>query len=859
MRRPPSFAVRLLRACLGPTAFEVVAGDLDEEFARGRSGAWYWRQAFKSACAHLVGRALSGLAAFAHDVRLAARTLARQRRLALVATTTLGFGVALSLSVLAGVNAYLIRGLPYPDSDRLHNVNLFRPGVDMPQGLEELDWSSLNDLLDLQISWDLDLFNLRGAPYTEAAQGTWVTPGYMEGFGIRTALGRVFRPDDYAPGSQAVAIISHRLWQSRFGGDVNIVGRHFESYSNDRPDDIGVFTIVGVLPEGHWHIQQAFTDVLAPLRAPSYPYVVRARTGVTSSMIAGRVTALVRARHSLPDTWSADVVSAREGYVTTVKPLLLTLATGAALVLLIAAANVAVLLLVRANERRQEMAVRKALGATAARIVRVIVAEAVVLGVAAGAVGLAAAYALIGAMAPMVGRQLGRAVPGGVSALQIDGVVWAGALAAAVFIVLVCSVFPAWAAARGMGALSLSAGQKGSTGGHAQQRARLALVAAEVGACLALLIAATLMVQSSVRILNTDVGLSMQDILTSRISVRQASYPDAASWEALLQRITDETDGLPDLEGLAFAGSFPLQAAPEREVRSADRTQIPRTRSGLMSVSANYFDLLGIPLVDGRRFTPADRAGQPPVIVASRTLAERLWPGQRAVGQRLEVSPSPRAPAGTAPTIYEVVGVAADTRFSHADTDMADLYTPMSQSGSLSPFVYVRSARPEIAFDQFRGALTRIDEGLVAGSWRPLADILDQQRAGARFLAQLLAVFSGLAVVLALVGIHGVTAYAAGQRRREVAIRLAIGATRGHITALFLRQGLVMIGLGLTAGLAGALALGRLLRSQLFGVEPNDPVVMFGALTAFGVCALLASLGPARRAAQGDPSEALKS
>jgi len=247
------------------------------------------------------------------------------------------------------------------------------------------------------------------------------------------------------------------------------------------------------------------------------------------------------------------------------------------------------------------------------------------------------------------------------------------------------------------------------------------------------------------------------------------------------------------------------------------------------------------------------------VIVASRTLAERLWPGQRAVGQRLEVSPSPQAPAGTAPTIYEVVGVAADTRFSHSDTDMADLYTPMSQSGSLSPFVYLRSARPEIAFDQLRGALKRIDEGLVAGSWRPLADILDQQRAGARFLAQLLAVFSGLAVVLALVGIHGVTAYAAGQRRREVAIRLAIGATRGQITALFLRQGLVMIGLGLTAGLAGALALGRLLRSQLFGVEPNDPVVMFGALTAFGVCALLASLGPARRAAQGDPSEALKS
>lgn len=857
-RTPPPAALRLLRWCLTPSVFEIVAGDLDEEFARGRSTAWYWRHAIKSAAAHGVGRIGAGAASFAADVRIAVRTLARQRRVALVATLTLGFGVALCATVLTAVNAYLIRGLPYPEADRLHNVTLFVPGMDLPPDRGTLDWHTLNDLFDLSISWDLDRFNLKGEPYAEAVNSTWVTPGYMEGFGVRAAMGRPFEPRDYAADAPPVAIISHRLWQTRFNGDAAILGRHFESFAIDRPDEIGVFTIVGVLPEQHWHTQ-AFTDILAPLKIPNEPYVVRLREGVPPQVVAERVTALVRARHKMPDAWNASVSSMQAAYVLTVRPLLLTLAAAAGLVLLIASANVAVLLLIRAADRRPELAMRRALGATAGRVARMIIAEAVVLGLAASATGLVIAQVLVQSLAPLAGRQLGRAVPGGPNALHMDGFVLLGVGIAGLVIVIICSIVPIWASARSAASLPLASSQKGATGSRAQQRARMSLVTTEIGACLALLVCAVVMVQSGLRILNTDIGIRTEGVQVTTVSLREASYPDVASTVAFFDRVTADTMGVSGLKGVAYTNSWPLQAAPQREVRSDDSTDSRPSRASLQTVSASYFDVLDIPIADGRAFSASDTVAGPRVAVVSATLAARTWPGQRAVGRRLRVLPPPAEPAGTPPDEFEVVGVAADTRHSHTDEDTADVFVPLSQRGAIAPFVYLRAdGNPSAVFTQFRSILARIDDEAVTGSLRPLADILDQQRAGPTFLAQVLMVFAGMATLLALLGLHGVIAYAVGQRRREIAIRMAVGASRGSITALFLRQGAVMVAAGLTAGIAGAVALGRLLQSQLFGVTANDPSLIGLTAAAFGLCALLASFGPARKAAKADPATALK-
>jgi len=856
-RTPPRAAQRLLRFCVGADAFEILAGDLDEEFARGRSAGWYWWQAMKSACAHGGGRLATGSAHFGADLRIAARTLARQRRLALVATLTLGFGVALCATILTAVNAYLIRGLPYPEADRLHNVTLFVPGIDLPPKLETLDWHSLDDLVDLSISWDLDLFNLRGAPYAEAANSTWVTPDYMEGFGVRTALGRTFEPRDYAADSPSVAIISHRLWQTRFGGDSDVIGRTFESFAIDRPDEIGVFTIVGVLPEQHWHVQ-AFTDVMAPLKVPNVPYIVRLRDGVSAQTVADRVTALVRSRHDMPAAWSARVQSMQDAYVLTVRPLLITLAVAAGLVLLIASANVAVLLLIRAAERRSELAVRRALGATSGRVARMIVAEAVVLGGAASALGLLLAQVLVQGLAPLAARQLGRAVPGGPNALHIDGFVLLGVGLAGLTIAFVCSIVPIWASTRSRVSLPLEGSQKGAAGSRGQQRARMLLVTTEIGACLALLISAAVMVQSGLRILNTDIGLRTEGVHTTRLGLRQASYPDPVSRVRLFERVAADAAGVSGLQGIAFTNSWPLQAPEQREVRAVGGGSRP-SRAGIQTVSASYFDVVGAPLREGRTFGPRDVVGGPRVVIVSATLAARTWPGQSAVGRRLLVSPSSAAPACTPPNEYEVIGVVADTRHSHTDEDTADMFMAMSQFGTPAPFMYLRTAGdPAGVFADLRSILGRIDGDLVTAALRPLGDILDQQRAGARFLGQVLLVFAGMAMLLALLGLHGVISYAAGQRRREIAIRMAVGASRTSIAALFLRQGAIMVIAGLVAGVGGALALGRLLQSQLFGVRANDPMLIGVTATLFGLCALLASLAPARKAAKADPAEALK-
>ncbi len=856
---PPLSAVRLLRACMSARVCEIVTGDLEEEFSRGRTRAWFWRQTLRSILAYWAGAIVGGVWALISDMRAAARALVRQRRFALTAVSTLGFALALAVSVLAGVNTYLVRGLPYPESHRLYNVNIFQPGIDMPPQLEALKWESLSDLADTQIAWDLDLFNLRGAPYAEAAQGTWVTPDYLEGFGIRTAMGRSFVAADFAPGSAPVIIISHRLWQTRFGGDPAIIGRHVESYSNDRPEDIGVLTIVGVLPEEFWHYQ-AFTDVLAPLPSSTrtYPYIIRLRDGVSPDVAGERIAALIRATHTMPEAWRVDVRSMHDSYVTSVRPLLLTLAAAAGLVLLIAAANVAVLLLIRSTERQREFAIRTALGASAGRISRALAAEAMVLGTAAVVFGLGLAQAVITSLAPVIERQLGRAAPGGEAAFSIDGFVLAGAAAGGLFVVLVCSLAPIWAARTSATSGAMATGHR-AVGSRAQQHMRMALVSVEIAACLTLLVGAVLMVQSGLRILGSEIGLDTSGVSVGRLSLNVAAYPDPASRTALFNRVEAAATEIPGLTGLAFTNSWPLQAAAPREISRENGPTARPVRAGLTGVSAAYFSTVGIQVLDGRTFSDRDRIGSARVAVASQTVADRLWPGERAVGQRIQLAASPNAPAGTPPELVEVIGVVSDIRHSHLDEDAADVYVALSQQGTTGAFLYMRTRDGALGvLDAFRHALRRIDDGIVTSTMRPLGDILDQQRAGSRFLAQLLVVFAALSVVLALLGIHGVIAYAAGQRRREIAVRMAIGASQRAIATLFLRQGAVMVALGIAAGIGGAIALGQVLQAQLFGVTAGDPLVIALSAVSLALLGLLATTGPARRAGSTDPAEALK-
>lgn len=793
------------------------------------------------------------------DFHHASRALLRSRGFVAIALGTLGAGIALCVTVMVMVNAYLVRGLPYPEADRLHWVRFSQPNGPFFEGLERLPWARLDDVFEHAISWDLDNFNLRGAPYPESTQGTWVTPGYMEGFGIRPSRGRAFQSDDYLPGGPLVAMISHRLWQTRFGGAPDIIGRRFEAYVSDRPDEPQAFTVVGVLPSDLWHLNP-FTEVLAPLRGPSYPYMARLHRGVTPAVALERISALVgNGGIDLPDGWRVELQSAHDAYVTSIRPLLVSLATATALVLLIACANVAVLFTVRAAVRSREVAVRKALGASAGRVARSLASEAIVLGVGATVLGLGLAHGLLSMTAPLLERHLGRSAPGGAGALQIDGPTFAGGVLAGLLVTIVCCGAQLWASNRPSLALALGSGQKGASAGPQQRRAHAAMISIEVAVCLTLLVGATLTIQSGLRILGVDMGLDARDVLVGRLSLNQRAYPDAPSRSAFYERVSERAAAEPGAPVVAFANAWPLQSAPSRDVSADDATRVPATRAGMVAVSPAYFDALGIALIDGRPFTSADRLGSERVAIVSRTLAARLWPGRRAVGERLSVAPPQGAAPGAPSASLLVIGVAGDVRHAHTDDDLADAYTAILQSPSAAAFMYVKAPGDAEKIERsMRAALAQVDPDMAPGAVRPLAAILDQQRVGSRFLASLLVAFALFAAVLALLGIYGVIAYTVRQREREIALRMAVGANRAAIARLFLRQGARVLAVGLLLGIGGALLLGRVLQAQLFGVQAADPVAIAAVSLAFAACGLAAIGWPARAAASTDPAIALK-
>ncbi len=804
-----------------------------------------WRRAMKNA--------------FMSDLRLAVRTLLRDRGFTAVAVGTLSTGLALCVTVAVLVNAYLVRGLPFPESHRLFDVQYGSASAPPPPGMETLDWHSLDDVLELGMSWDLDSFTLRGGAYPDVLQGTWVTPGYVEGFAVRPFLGRGFVQADFEPGRPMAVLISHRLWQARFNGDPSVLGRTFQAHVSDRPNDAETFTVIGVLAPGHWHLN-VFTEVLAPLRAPSYPYLVRVREGVPPATAADRIAALVRAgAPGLPAGWRVELRSTHDTYVQQIRPLLLAVATATGLVLLIACANVSVLLTVRATRRRREMAVRQALGASAAQITRACAAEPLLLGAVATALGFALAWATIVAIAPVMNHYLGRPAPGGVTAVQIDPATTALAVAAGLLAIAMCSLLPIWVVRRTPVSLALSSGQKGGTDGPGQRRARAVLIAVEVAACLTLLVGAGLTIQSAVRMLRVDMGLDATDVLVTRFALNQRAYPDAPARGGFYERAAARAGELTGVAGVAFTNAWPLQQSPIRDVAAGDIGAASSARAGLVAVSPDYFNVLRIPLRDGRGFTPGDRVGSEPVALVSQTLASRLWPSGSPIDQPLRIAPPSDNPRSGSAVTVRVVGVVGDIRHTHTDDDLADAYLPIFQRPSASVFTYVRvSGDPSSAEGDLRRLLASIDSEVGLGAPRQLAEILDLQRAGSRLLGYLLATFAAFAAGLALVGIYGVIAYTVKQREREIAVRLAMGADRGLIMRMFVGQGAIVLAAGLAFGVAGAVGLGRVLRSQLFGVEPADPVVIAGMTAAFALCGLLAIAWPARSAASLDPANALK-
>ena len=792
------------------------------------------------------------------DLRPSLRALLKTPGFTAAAVATLALGMTLCTLTMAVLNAYLLNDLPYPAADRLVWIRYGAPGGDQPRDLERLDWASLDDVLEHPIAWDLDAFYLLGGTHAESAFGAWVTRGFVQGLGIQPAIGRGLDAAAFEPGGPNEVLISHRLWSSRFGSDPHVVGQTFMAYVSDRPQEAERFTIVGILPAGLWHLN-VYTDVLAPLRVPTFPYMARLREGVTRDEAAARIAALVSSgARNVPPRWSPVLVAAHDAHVESVRPLLRTVSIAAALVLIVACGNVAGLLLVRATRREREIAIRTALGAGRGAIARMLLAEGLILGSAATVAALVFSRLAIASLAPVVQQQLGRSAPGGIPAFTIDASVMVFAAAAGVLTALMCALVPLASALRPGTLSTLQSGNRSMTEGVRSRRVRAALIAAEVALSLTLVAGSALMLRTTASLLRADLGFAADRVVLASVTLRQNRYPDAAARAAVFARMAARLRVMPGAESVGLTTAWPLQTPQRRPVETAGPSGRETTPAATHAVSEDYFATLGIGRAAGRGFTDADRLGTAPVAMVSESLARRLWPSSSAVGKRLTVLQDAER-GDPVPVEREVVGVVRNVRQHPSDVDLDDVYVPMLQAPTRFTFVLVRTAgAPAGWVGPLREAFRDIDPEMAVDRARPLSDVLDGMTSRPKFLAGLLGSFAGAAALLALVGVYGVIAYAARQREREIAVRLAIGADPRRITGLFVRQGGTILAVGLALGVCGALGAGRLLESQLFGVTPGDPIALAAAVAAFGAAGLAAIWWPSRRAASTDPALALR-
>jgi predicted permease len=635
------------------------------------------------------------------------------------------------------------------------------------------------------------------------------------------------------------------------------VGQTFTAYVSDRPQEAESFTIIGVLPPDLWHFNR-YTDILAPLRAPTYPYLVRLRDGVTADRAASRITALVASGAArVPKGWSAQLVLAHDQYVAGVRPVLRAVTVAAILVLLVGCGNVATLFLIRAARRRKEIAVRSALGAGRSRIARMLLVETAVLGIAASALALLSTKMTLDIIAPMVQQQLGRNAPVTLTAVVADVWTAAAVFATGVAATLVCALVPMTTGLRRELNSALLGSSRTATDGAGSQRMRAMLIAFEIAASLALVAGSSLMVRSVVSLLRSDPGFSVERVLNASVTLRQQKYPDAAARMALFERMSSRLAAVPGVESVGMTTAWPLQEGRPQPLGMPDAPD--GTRAGVQSVNDHYFATLRIPLLAGRAFTNGDRLGAQPVTIVSETLARRLWPAGKALGATIVVPEERDGADEPVPVPRVVVGVVRDVRQVAADSDLADAYVPILQTPGRFTFALIRTAgAPETWLTPIRAAFRDIDPEIAVQQSRPLAAAMAETTARPRFLMALLIAFAAIAGALALVGAYGVIAYAVRQREREIAVRLAIGADPRKITRLFVRQGSWIISAGLLAGVVTVLAGGRVIESELFGVTSRDPLTLAAAVVGFGAVGVVAVWWPARRAAATDPAIALR-
>lgn len=809
-------------------------------------------------------RQMTSMHEIQQDLAYALRALRSAPGFALVALLTLALGIGANTAIFSVVRAVLLRPLPFPAAERVVRVWHANPAANEARSqLSEpdfIDWRAASkSFASLGGYWyapGASGANLTGTGTPERLEGAYITPGFFETLGTSAALGRTIRPEEAVVGNDRFVVLSHGLWQRRFGGDPSVVGRALTFDGNPH-------TVLGIMPPDFTFPAERI-DFWVPLstipadgigrqRSSRFLDVVgRLAPGVTLEQAHAELAAVARRiaeREPEAKDWTdVATVPVREALVGEVRQPLLVLLGAVSFVLLITCVNIASLLLARATARQRELAVRSALGAGRGRILRQLVTESMVLALVGGALGVGLAYAGVRALGALGAADLPRA-----SAIQIDTAVLLYALGVSTAAGLLFGLLPALRATSPNLQGALRAGSRGAVGA-AGQRLRSALVIAEVAVAVVLVTGAGLAVKSFARLLDVEPGFQPRNVLAVKLSMLDR-YDDErrpAYYNALLARIA----AVPGVQVVGAAKDFPLRGtgeivSPVVVPAGAGGTGDRELRLPLMHVSADYFRAMGIPLRAGRTFTGADREDTAPVWIVNEALARRYWPNESAVGKTLRVGE----------TAFQIVGVVGDVRqrslTEPAEPTVYIHYLQNSRSG-LSLAVRTAGNDPLRHANAVRQAIWSVDRDQTITSVETMSAIVGGTVARPRLLATLLALFGAIGLLLGALGIYGVLAFAVSQRRQELGVRVALGASARSVLALVVGHGMTLAVAGVVAGLAGAFVLTRAMAAVLYEVRATDPATFATVVVVLLGAALLASWLPARRALRIDPVQALR-
>ena len=802
------------------------------------------------------------------NLRFAFRQLIKNPAFSAVAIVTLALGIGANTAIFSIVNAVLLRPLPYPDADRIMVLNESSgPGQDYSVALPDyFDWRNDNTVFEHLAATHKESRNLSGIPGREPERVSCasVTRNFFNIIGLPPKIGRTFSEDEDRVGAPPVVVISDRLWQRAFNRDPAVLGRVITLHDQS-------FTVIGVMPAQVTSPQD--TDVwLSMLRRSNNPawmmrmihpmiYVWgKLRPGVTVEEARAEMkTIAARLEKAYPETngkETAVVTPLIENLVGKYRTNLTLLLGAVSLVLLIACANLANLFAARGAARTREFAIHAAVGATRSQLIKKLLLESFVIALLGGALGFF--------LAVWVRDGLIALSPGDASRfhqISFDLPVLGFTFLVASLTTLLFGLWPAWQASHADVQLALKAGSAGSGDPPSAKRARDWLVISEIALTLTLLVAAGLVLKSFSRLQSLSLGYEPRTLFTARFELPWQKYNDRDKINIFAKALLDKVRGLPGVQNAAVSSNGPLMGGWQTGFW---REENPRPQpsdmlnSDLEVVGGDYFSTLKVPLLRGRTFNERDTKGSPRVIIIDQAMAEQYFPGEDPIGKRLGVD------AGNDDESWvmsEIVGVVGKMRF-HAIDEMAPLpviYCSLGQAQRTSLTLFVRSTMASAALERsIRDAVTSIDSSLPVFDARPISDRVRETWGVQRLLSFLFSVFSGLALLLATIGLYGLLAYTTLKRVREIGIRLALGARPAQIRALVLSHGMQLLLIGSAIGLVAAFATSRALQSVLFEVSGLDPRIYLSVGTLLFVATLLASWIPARRASRVDPMIALR-